>query len=69
MRGLKPEEEGTMRGIFSSGLLEISMVGSVRAQQATGTVAEEAKREVMQFEKDKIGSTPFGGRPRFCRFL
>jgi hypothetical protein len=58
---MKPEEERTMRKIPLSGLLVVLVVGSVNAQQATGPVAEEAKKEVMQFEKDKVPLLLKGG--------
>jgi hypothetical protein len=42
-------------------LLVISVVGFARAQQVTGKVADEAKKEVMQFEKDKVPLLMKGG--------
>jgi hypothetical protein len=58
----------TMRRILLSGLLAVSVVGSVNAQQATGAAAEEAKKEVMQFEKDKVPLLLKGG-PAFADFF
>ena len=57
-----------MRRILLSGLLVVSVVGSANAQQATGAVAEEAKKEVMQFEKDKVPLLLEGG-PAFADFF
>ena len=42
-------------------LLVISVVGFARAQQVTGKAADEAKKEVMQFEKDKVPLLMKGG--------
>ena len=50
-----------MRKILWTGLLAISLAGSVNAQQASGTAAAEAKKEVLQFEKDKVPLLLTGG--------
>src|ERR1700730_3444547 len=49
-------------------LLVISVVGVARAQQVTGKAADEAKKEVMQFEKDKVPLLLKGG-PAFADFF
>jgi hypothetical protein len=50
-----------MPRIFLSMLLVVSVVGFVKAQQTPGKAAEEAKKEVMQFEKDKVPLLMKGG--------
>jgi hypothetical protein len=51
-----------MRPIRVSGLLLAVLVsGPVYAQQATGETAEEAKKVVMQYEKDKVPLLLKGG--------
>jgi hypothetical protein len=50
-----------MPRILLSMLLVVSVVGFLKAQQATGKAAEEAKKEVMQFEKDKVPLLMKGG--------
>jgi hypothetical protein len=50
-----------MRRIFLCTLLALSAVGSVKGQQAAGEAAEEAKKQVMQFEKDKVPLLLKGG--------
>lgn len=57
-----------MQRILLAGLLAISVLSSVHAQQTTGAVAEEAKKEVMQFEKDKVPLLLKGG-PAFADFF
>jgi hypothetical protein len=57
-----------MRRILLSGLLVVLVVGPVNAQQATGAVAEEAKKAVMQFEKAKVPLLLEGG-PGFADFF
>ena len=57
-----------MRRILLSALLTILLTGVVRAQQTTGEAAEKAKREVMQFEKDKVPLLLKGG-PAFADFF
>jgi hypothetical protein len=50
-----------MRRIFLSMLVIVSLVGFVKAQQTTGAAAEEAKKAVMQFEKEKVPLILKGG--------
>jgi hypothetical protein len=57
-----------MRRLLLSGLLAISLAGSTYAQQATGERAEEAKKVVMQFEKDKVPLLLKGG-PDFADYF
>ena len=42
-------------------VLSVSWVGYTRAQQTTGKVAEETRKEVMQFEKEKVPLLIKGG--------
>ena len=57
-----------MRRVFLSVMLINPLIGVVRAQQTTGEAAEKAKREVMQFEKDKVPLLLKGG-PAFADFF
>jgi hypothetical protein len=57
-----------MPRILLSMLLLVSVVGAARAQQVTGKAAEEAKKEVLQFEKDKVPLLMKGG-PAFADFF
>jgi ketosteroid isomerase-like protein len=54
-----------MRRILLSILLAVSVVSLARAQQTTGKVAEEARKEVSQFEIDKVPLLLKGG-PAFA---
>jgi Domain of unknown function (DUF4440) len=57
-----------MQRIFLSMLVVVSLVGFVKGQQTTGAAAEEAKKAVMQFEKDKVPLILKGG-PGFADWL
>lgn len=57
-----------MRRLLLPALLAISLAGSMYAQQATGERAEEAKKVVMQFEKDKVPLLLKGG-PDFADYF
>jgi|SRR5581483_6087940 len=54
--------------ILWAGLLAVSSVTFVNAQQTTGPAADQAKKEVMQFEKDKVPLLLQGG-PAFADFF
>jgi hypothetical protein len=57
-----------MRKFIWAGLLIVSAVSFVNAQQTTDASAEQAKKEVMQFEKDKVPLLLQGG-PAFADFF
>jgi hypothetical protein len=57
-----------MRKILWAGLLVVSATSLVSAQQTMGPLAEQAKDQVMQFEKDKVPLLLQGG-PAFADFF
>ena len=54
--------------MICTGILMMSMAAAAHAQQATGPAAEQAKNEVMQFEKDKVPLLLQGG-PAFADYF
>jgi hypothetical protein len=50
-----------MRKILLSMLLAGSLAGVVKAQQATGAKAEEAKKDIIRIEDEKVGGLLRGG--------
>ena len=50
-----------MRKIFLSMLLVGSLAGVVKAQQTTGAKAEEAKKDIIRIEDEKVGGLLRGG--------
>ena len=50
-----------MREIVLSMLLAGSLAGVVKAQQTTGAKAEEAKKDIIRIEDEKVGGLLRGG--------
>lgn len=50
-----------MRKVLLLGVLSVLWAGYARAQQTTGPAAEEARKQVMQFEKEKVPLLLEGG--------
>jgi hypothetical protein len=61
LKTINKGDEPKMRNILLLALASVLWVGSAGAQQTTGKAAEDARAQVMQFEKDKVPLMLKGG--------